>query len=122
MSRPGRSHAPRTRRGFPRPGFVALLAAWAATPVGAQQEDAQGRALFLQEATPPCALCHSLRAAGAAGAVGPDLDALRPDAGRVAQALRQGIGLMPSYGESLNEAQIEALAGYVSRAAGVPER
>lgn len=76
-----------------------------------------GRQIFSTDATPPCALCHSLRDAGAQGSVGPDLDALQPDAARVATALRNGSGTMPSYRTSLRPAQIEALALYVSAAA-----
>lgn len=76
---------------------------------------ALGRKLF-GTAVPACALCHTLRDAGAAGAVGPVLDELQPDAARVARALRDGIGAMPSFKATLSEADIEALALYVSRA------
>ena len=79
---------------------------------------ALGKALFTNSATPPCALCHTLRDAGTAGAVGPVLDELQPDAARVATALRNGIGAMPSYKALLKEEQIQALARYVSKASG----
>lgn len=104
------------------------MAAWTTLCTGAtiaaeaRADDASVRGLFLHEAAPPCALCHSLRAAGAQGAIGPDLDALRPDAERVAQALRLGIGAMPSYRDSLSERQREALAEYVARVAGAADR
>ena len=78
---------------------------------------ATGKALFLK-ATPACAVCHTLRDAGAEGAVGPVLDELRPDAARVAKALRDGLGSMPSYRASLTDEQIAALARYVSKASG----
>ncbi|MEF7616667.1 cytochrome c [Aquincola sp. MAHUQ-54] len=97
-----------------------MLAA-AATPAAAADRQAQfdaGRKLFLQEAVPACALCHALKEAGAEGAVGPALDDLQPDAGRVAAALRNGLGQMPSYGGRLSDAEIDALAVYVSRASG----
>lgn len=48
----------------------------------------------------------------------PVLDELRPDAARVANALRNGLGSMPAYKDSLTEAQIQALALYMSRASG----
>ena len=67
---------------------------------------------------PPCALCHTLDAAGAAGAVGPSLDELKPDAERVATALRNGVGAMPSYRATLSDAQITLLARYVAQASG----
>lgn len=79
---------------------------------------ALGKALFTKNATPPCALCHTLKDAGTAGAVGPVLDELQPDAARVATALRNGIGAMPSYKALLKDEQIQALARYVSKASG----
>lgn len=78
----------------------------------------QGRLLFKQSAVPACALCHALRDAGAEGEVGPNLDELKPDAARVAKALRNGIGQMPSYRGRLTEQQIETLARYVVQASG----
>lgn len=78
----------------------------------------EGKVLFGQVAVPACALCHTLKDAGAEGAVGPSLDELKPDAKRVATALRNGIGQMPSYIGKLSESQIAALAAYVSKASG----
>lgn len=91
--------------------------AQAAPPADAAAAFALGKRLFAGEATPACAVCHTLRDAASTGEVGPVLDELRPDAGRVAQALRNGVGAMPSYRSKLTEAQIEALAHYVSLAA-----
>jgi sulfite dehydrogenase len=79
---------------------------------------AAGKALFTTGATPSCAICHTLKDAGTAGAVGPPLDELQPDAARVATALRNGIGAMPSYKATLKEEQILALARYVAKASG----
>ena len=98
------------------------LATAAALAAGGAQADAggttaEGRQLFTQ-AVPACALCHTLKDAGAEGAIGPNLNELRPDANRVAKALRNGIGQMPSYRDKLNDKQIEALARYVARASG----
>ena len=81
---------------------------------------ALGKALFTKDALPPCALCHTLKDAGASGAVGPVFDDLQPDAARVAKALKSGLGAMPSYRESLSDAQIDALARYVSQASRAP--
>ena len=79
---------------------------------------ALGKQLFVRGAVPACAVCHTLKDAGTTGAVGPVLDELKPDATRVATALRNGVGGMPSFAASLSEAQIQALALYVSRASG----
>ena len=97
-----------------------LAAAWMAP--AAAQDDARlklGKELFgKQGALPACAVCHKLKDAGAEGAVGPSLDELKPDRARVAKALRDGIGQMPSYRGTLSDDQIAALAAYVARATG----
>jgi sulfite dehydrogenase len=99
--------------------MAAVLIAGAG-PAGAADASplALGRELFTKTAVPACALCHTLADAGAAGAVGPVLDELKPDAARVAKALRGGIGAMPSYQDKLSDAQIAALAAYVAQATG----
>jgi len=79
---------------------------------------ATGQVLFTRDAKPPCALCHTLAHADAVGSVGPILDELKPDAARVAKAVKNGIGGMPSYSTSLSSEQIESLAFYVSRVSG----
>ena len=79
---------------------------------------AQGKKLFMQGTVPSCAVCHTLHAAGAEGAVGPVLDELKPDAGRVAKALRDGIGQMPSYKGKLTDDEMAALARFVAKASG----
>lgn len=76
-----------------------------------------GKQLFLN-VVPACAICHTLKDAGSEGAVGPVLDEIKPDAQRVSKALRDGLGNMPSYKALLTEAQIAALAQYVSNASG----
>ena len=79
---------------------------------------AEGLALFTQGAAPACAVCHTLKAAGSTGDVGPVLDELKPSADRVAAALRNGVGLMPAYKGQLTEAQILVLARYVAAVSG----
>ena len=90
--------------------------AGAAGPASAEA----GRALFTKDAAPACAVCHTLADAGATGTIGPDLDELKPDARRVAQAVRNGIGVMPAF-ESLSDADVQILAEYVSRATGAAQ-
>lgn len=99
-------------------GLVGLYAtcASAAEPANAEA----GRALFTKNTAPACAVCHTLADAGAVGAIGPNLDELKPDANRVAQALRNGIGVMPAY-ESLSDAEVDVLAQYVSSATGATQ-
>ena len=76
------------------------------------QED--GRKLFTS-VTPACALCHTLKDAGAVGQVGPSLDELKPDQARVVKALKNGINQMPAFPQ-LTTAQVEALARYIEQA------
>ncbi len=102
------------------PMALLLVSALLALPSHAADDAAQmllGKKLFTT-AVPACAVCHTLKDAGAEGAVGPVLDEIKPDANRVARALRDGLGNMPSYKASLSEDQIAALARYVSRASG----
>jgi cytochrome c6 len=101
-------------------GLVGLAPSWApAQPAaGGDAQLAEGRALFVSGATPPCAICHTLKDAGATGNVGPVLDEVKPDADRVAAAVRGGIGAMPSFANSLTDAQIRAIARYVAKASG----
>jgi cytochrome c6 len=88
---------------------IALLLA-----AGVAQAAEDGKALF-SGVTPACALCHTLKDAGATGAVGPSLDELKPDASRVLKALRNGIGQMPAF-PHLSDAQVQELATYVEKA------
>ena len=78
--------------------------------------DEDGKRLFTVGAVPACKLCHTLKDAGAEGAIGPSLDELKPDAARVAKAVKNGIGQMPAFTQ-LTEEQIRAVAAYVEQAA-----
>lgn len=82
---------------------------------GGAVEMEKGRQMFLQGTKPACALCHTLQDAGAAGAIGPSLDDLKPDAERVAKAIRQGVGIMPAFPD-LSDAEVKLLADYVAAA------
>jgi len=65
-----------------------------------------------------CSGCHTLKAAGATGTVGPNLDQLQPSAATVSGIVRSGAGAMPSFSGKLSDAQIAAVATYVSSVAG----
>jgi cytochrome c6 len=95
-------------------GVVALISGAAFTPV-ASANDEEGKLLFLKGATPACAICHALDAAGAAGAVGPSMNELKPDAARVMNVLKNGIGQMPAY-PGLTPEQMKILSEYVAKA------
>jgi mono/diheme cytochrome c family protein len=74
-----------------------------------------GAAVF---ANAGCARCHTLKAAGASGAIGPNLDELRPTAAVVSQTVKAGAGGMPSFSGKLSDAEIAAVASYVASVAG----
>ena len=97
-------------------GSLAAASTSAAEPANAEA----GRALFLKATTPACAVCHTLADAGSAGTIGPNLDELKPDANRVTQAVRNGIGVMPAF-EALSDADVQTLAKYVSSATGAAQ-
>ena len=77
--------------------------------------DDEGKRLFTVGAQPACKLCHTLKDAGAEGAIGPSLDELKPDAARVAKAVKNGTGQMPAFSQ-LTEEQVQAIAKYVEAA------
>jgi sulfite dehydrogenase len=102
--------------------MVVVFAGCAAPPRPELSELAErGREVYLLRSTPPCGTCHLLSDAGSRGTIGPDLDALRPDAERVLRAVEAGIGLMPPQSGILSPSEIEAVARYVEEAAGAAQ-
>jgi cytochrome c6 len=71
-----------------------------------------GKDIFLNKGG--CASCHTLSDAASNGAIGPNLNQLRPDFLRVMTAVTNGIGVMPAYEGELNEEEIKAVSQYVS--------
>ena len=60
-----------------------------------------------------CGSCHALDAAGASGAVGPNLDDAKPEYERVVEFVTNGKGAMPSFKDQLNDEDIANVAAYV---------
>jgi mono/diheme cytochrome c family protein len=77
----------------------------------------QGKKVFLEQAQPACSICHTLKDAGSTGAIGPNLDELKPTEEQVLNALNGGIGVMPDFSASLSQEQMKAVAHYVSSVA-----
>ena len=71
-----------------------------------------GKNIFLEKGN--CATCHSLSDAASNADIGPNLDIIKPDVGRVVIAVTNGIGVMPAYEGILTPEEIEAVALYVS--------
>ncbi len=83
----------------------------AAPPTAAKGDPVAGKAVF---ASAGCGGCHALKAAGSNGAVGPNLDQLKPDAARVAHQVEVGGGPMPSFKATLSPKQIQDVAAFVA--------
>jgi mono/diheme cytochrome c family protein len=71
---------------------------------------ADGKQVF----TSNCGSCHTLSKAGTTGAVGPNLDNVALDAQQVADKVKSGGGVMPAFQGKLSDAEIQAVAAYVS--------
>jgi len=67
-----------------------------------------------------CAGCHILKAAGAEGEIGPNLDGLKPTYAQVVDIVTGGLGVMPAFGEDgiLTKVEIDSVAFYVAKSAG----
>jgi mono/diheme cytochrome c family protein len=65
-----------------------------------------------------CGACHTLADAGTSGTVGPNLDEAKPSKELAVERVTNGKPPMPSFKGQLGEAEIEAVATYVSTVAG----
>jgi mono/diheme cytochrome c family protein len=85
----------------------------AGAPKGAPKPD--GEQVFTSAG---CGGCHTLKAAGASGNVGPNLDTLKPSQQVAAKQVANGGGGMPPFKGRLTDAEIQAVAAYVADNAG----
>jgi cbb3-type cytochrome c oxidase subunit III len=83
-----------------------------APPGGGQA--AGGKEIF----TTNCGGCHTLADAGTTGTVGPNLDQAKPPKALAVDRVTNGKAPMPPFKGTLTDAQIQAVADYVSSAAG----
>ena len=69
--------------------------------------------------TAACAGCHTMKAAGADGNVGPNLDTVDLTIESVIDMVTYGLGVMPAYGEDgiLTKEEIEIVSNYVVNSA-----
>jgi mono/diheme cytochrome c family protein len=93
--------------------IAAYVGAVAGTGVTAERQT-DGKTIF----TTNCGQCHTLSDAGTSGAVGPNLDEAKPPKELVVDRVTNGQGVMPSFKDSLDADQIQAVADYVAGAAG----
>jgi cytochrome c6 len=85
-------------------------AATTTAPAAAQGDPVAGKAVF---ASAGCNACHTLKAAGATGTVGPNLDQLKPPYDRVLHQVEVGGGPMPAFKNTLSAKQIQDVAAFV---------
>jgi mono/diheme cytochrome c family protein len=95
------------------PGGAPAGAEPAGTAAVAAGDRAAGKRIFLDS----CGSCHTLADAGATGTAGPDLDSLKPEYARVVRQVTRGGGIMPAFGGSFSDREIEEVAAYVAAAA-----
>lgn len=76
---------------------------------------AAGEAVF---ASAGCGGCHTLKAAGSNGNVGPNLDDAKPSFELAYDRVTNGKGVMPSFKDQLQAQQIADVAAYVAENAG----
>jgi cytochrome c6 len=74
-----------------------------------------GRDAFLIGAVPRCGSCHTLADAGTTSQAGPNLDEAKPTYEEVLDAMAEGPGAMPKYGDVSMEVQTN-IAAYVEYA------
>jgi mono/diheme cytochrome c family protein len=75
-----------------------------------QGDPVAGKAVF---ASAGCVSCHTLKAAGATGTVGPNLDQLKPAEARIVLQVTNGGAVMPPFKGRLTPKQIEDVAAFV---------
>ena len=92
-------------------GTSSTPSATSSTPATSGKGDpAAGKAVF---ASAGCGGCHTLKAAGATGNVGPNLDDLKPPYDKVVHQVEVGGGPMPSFKAALSAKQIQDVAAFV---------
>ena len=87
-------------------GVFKVTAGAPATPGNARL----GAAVF---SSAGCATCHTLKAAGATGTIGPNLDRIKPTYALVISRVANGKGAMPPFKSTLTVTQIQNVAAYI---------
>ena len=96
-----------------KPGAVTTAApatTTGAAPAAAKGDPVAGKAVF---ASAGCGACHTLKAAGATGTVGPNLDQLKPPYDKIVHQVENGGAIMPPFKGKLSAKQIQDVAAFV---------
>ncbi len=88
--------------------------------VAFSDEEKMKKGLEIFNETAGCAGCHILKAAGAEGNIGPNLDTVNVTKEYIIEIVTWGLGVMPAYGEEgiLTKEEIEIVSFYVANSAG----
>jgi mono/diheme cytochrome c family protein len=81
-----------------------------ATATAVQGDPVAGKSVF---ASAGCSGCHTLKAAGASGTVGPNLDQVKPSYDKIVHQVEVGGGAMPPFKGTLTPKQIQDVAAFV---------
>ena len=103
---PKEATAPTTTATTTTPATTATTATTPAT----QGDATAGKAVFTSAG---CSGCHTLKAAGATGTVGPNLDQLKPPLARIVLQVNNGGRVMPAFKGKLTDKQIQDVAAFV---------
>ncbi len=71
---------------------------------------AAGKTVFV---TTGCGVCHTLKATGSTGAIGPNLDTSKAALATIVSRVTNGKGTMPTYKSQLTSTQIQDVAAFV---------
>jgi mono/diheme cytochrome c family protein len=83
----------------------------ATTSAAAPQGDpVAGKKVFADSS---CGGCHTLKAAGSSGNVGPNLDDKKPSFSKIVSQVERGGGPMPAFKGQLSDKQIQDVAAFV---------
>ena len=91
--------------------FLILLFLFIFNSAFAESKMKLGSEVFNNKAQ--CGVCHTLKAAGSKGEIGPNLDLLKPQIDQIIMVVTNGIGVMQPWDGILTEDEIEAVAYYV---------
>ena len=113
--------------------FSVLIGVWYTSAVWLYSNDSAAAAPAKSSPIPPaanatagaavfksagCGSCHTMKAAGASGQIGPNLDSVRPDFETARAKVAGGGGGMPSFLGQLSSAQIRDVAAFIAKNAG----
>jgi mono/diheme cytochrome c family protein len=80
------------------------------TPSAPTGDAAAGKQVF---ASAGCESCHTLKAAGSTGTIGPNLDQLKPELPAIVHQVEVGGGPMPAFKGQLSDKQIQDVSAFV---------